>query len=85
MKDKSLGPECSIKIAFKILSARATGCRISTGFSVGKEEKKLGIRGSDTRELIFEDCLVPEENIIGRPGDGFKILMKTFNYTRPAQ
>ncbi len=54
------------------------------GFSVGKEEKKLGIRGSDTRELIFEDCFVPEENVIGKPGDGFKILMKTFNYTRPA-
>jgi len=54
------------------------------GFSVGKEEKKLGIRGSDTRELIFEECFVPEENIIGSPGDGFKILMKTFNYTRPA-
>ena len=54
------------------------------GFSVGKEEKKMGIRGSDTRELVFEDCLVPEENIIGKPGDGFKILMKTFNYTRPA-
>ncbi|MBW1731655.1 MAG: acyl-CoA dehydrogenase family protein [Deltaproteobacteria bacterium] len=53
------------------------------GFSVGKEEKKLGIRGSDTRELIFEDCFVPEENILGNPGDGFKILMKTFNYTRP--
>ncbi len=54
------------------------------GFSVGKEEKKLGIRGSDTRELVFEDCFVPEENVIGKPGDGFKILMKTFNYTRPA-
>ena len=53
------------------------------GFSVGEGEKKLGIRGSDTRELIFEDCLVPEENMIGEPGDGFKILMKTFNYTRP--
>ena len=53
------------------------------GFSVGKEEKKLGIRGSDTSELIFEDCFVPEENRIGMPGDGFKILMKTFNYTRP--
>lgn len=53
------------------------------GFSVGKEEKKLGIRGSDTRELVFEDCYVPEENIIGARGDGFKILMKTFNYTRP--
>ncbi len=54
------------------------------GFSVGKEEKKLGIRGSDTRELIFEDCFVPEEHVIGNPGEGFKILMKTFNYTRPA-
>lgn len=53
-------------------------------FSVGKEEKKLGIRGSDTRELIFEDCIIPEENVISKPGDGFKILMKTFNYTRPA-
>jgi len=54
------------------------------GFSVGKEEKKLGIRGSDTRELIFEECFVPEENLIASIGDGFKILMKTFNYTRPA-
>ena len=53
------------------------------GFSVGKEEKKLGIRGSDTRELIFEDCFVPEENRLGMPGDGFKVLMKVFNYTRP--
>lgn len=57
--------------------------RGTPGFSVGKEEKKLGIRGSDTRELIFEDCFVPEENILGNPGEGFKILMKTFNYTRP--
>jgi alkylation response protein AidB-like acyl-CoA dehydrogenase len=53
------------------------------GFSVGKEEKKLGIRGSDTRELVFEDCFVAKENLIGGPGEGFKILMKTFNYTRP--
>ena len=54
------------------------------GFSIGKEEKKLGIRGSDTREMIFENCIIPKENMIGNPGDGFKILMKTFNYTRPA-
>jgi butyryl-CoA dehydrogenase len=53
------------------------------GFIVGKEEKKLGIRGSDTRELVFEDCFLPAENMIGAPGDGFKILMKTFNFTRP--
>lgn len=54
------------------------------GFAVGKEEKKMGIRGSDTRELIFENCHVPAGNIIGEPGAGFKLLMKTFNYTRPA-
>ncbi len=54
------------------------------GFSCGKEEKKMGIRGSDTRELIFENCFAPPENLIGEPGAGFKILMKTFNYTRPA-
>ncbi len=53
------------------------------GFTVGKQEKKLGIRGSDTRELIFEDCFVPEEHLIGSLGEGFKVLMKTFNYTRP--
>ena len=58
--------------------------RGTPGFSVGKEEKKMGIRGSDTRELVFEDCPVSEENRIGLPGDGFKLLMKTFNYTRPA-
>lgn len=54
------------------------------GFTVGKEEEKMGIRGSDTRELVFEDCYVPRENLLGKPGEGFKILMKTFNYTRPA-
>lgn len=53
------------------------------GFSVGKQEHKLGIRGSDTRELVFEDCLVPEANLLGEPGSGFYTLMKTFNYTRP--
>ena len=53
------------------------------GFSVGKQEHKLGIRGSDTRELVFEDCWVPEANLLGEPGSGFYTLMKTFNYTRP--
>jgi alkylation response protein AidB-like acyl-CoA dehydrogenase len=54
------------------------------GFSVGKAEKKLGIRGSDTRELIFDDCFVPKDNCIGNVNEGFRVLMKTFNYTRPA-
>lgn len=49
------------------------------GFSVGKEEKKLGIRGSATCELIFEDCIVPKENLLGREGQGFSIAMKTLD------
>ncbi len=53
------------------------------GFSVGKKEKKLGIRSSDTSELVFENCFVPEENLLGNAGEGFKVLMKVFNYTRP--
>lgn len=54
------------------------------GFSVGKKEKKLGLRGSNTTDLIFEDCFVPEGNRIGLPGEGFNILMKMFNYSRPS-
>lgn len=49
------------------------------GFSIGKEEKKLGIRGSATCELIFEDCIVPKENLLGREGKGFSIAMKTLD------
>lgn len=52
------------------------------GFSIGKKEKKMGIRGSSTTELIFEDCLVPKENILLREGDGFKIAMKTLDGCR---
>jgi len=53
------------------------------GFIVGKQEKKMGIRGSSTTELILEDCFVPKENLIGSPGAGFKTLMDVLNYTRP--
>ncbi len=49
------------------------------GFSVGKEEHKMGIRGSATCELIMENCIVPKENLIGKEGDGFKIAMKTLD------
>jgi butyryl-CoA dehydrogenase len=49
------------------------------GFSFGKKEKKLGIRSSPTLELIFEDCRVPVENVLGEEGDGFKIAMMTLD------
>ncbi len=54
------------------------------GFTVGRQEHKLGIHGSDTRELTFEDVFLPQERMMGGEGNGFKILMTTFNYTRPA-
>ena len=43
------------------------------GFSIGKHEKKMGIRGSATNDLIFEDCIVPKENLLGKVGKGFKV------------
>lgn len=49
------------------------------GFSIGKKEKKLGIRGSATAELIFENCIVPKENLLGEEGKGFSIAMKTLD------
>ena len=49
------------------------------GFSVSKEEKKMGLRASDTAELIFEDCRVPAENLVGEEGDGFRIAMASLD------
>ncbi|MGB5618213.1 MAG: acyl-CoA dehydrogenase family protein, partial [Desulfobacterales bacterium] len=49
------------------------------GLVVGREEEKMGLRASDTTDLIFEDCRVPEENRLGREGDGFKIAMKALD------
>jgi len=53
------------------------------GFSFGKKEKKMGIRASSTRELIFRNCLVAEENMIGRQGMGFIMTMKVLDRSRP--
>jgi len=53
------------------------------GFTFGRKEKKLGIRSSITRELIFEDCPVPLENIIGKEGMGFPMTMRLFDRSRP--
>lgn len=67
--------------------ARGVSCFIVEkgypGFKFGKKEKKLGIRASATRELIFEDCEVPAENLISREGMGFILAMKTFDVSRP--
>ena len=49
------------------------------GFKVGAHEKKMGIRGSSTCELVFEDCIVPKENLLGEIGKGFKIAMTTLD------
>lgn len=49
------------------------------GFSIGKKEKKMGIRGSATCELIFENCRIPKENLLGKIGEGFKVAMWTLD------
>ncbi len=53
--------------------------RGTPGFSGGKKENKLGMRASETAELIFEDCRVPKENVLGKIGDGFKQAMKVLD------
>lgn len=53
------------------------------GFTVGPLEKKLGIKGSPTAELYFEDCTIPEDRIIGAEGTGFKTALATLDHTRP--
>ena len=70
MTDKSLGT--------KGISAFIVE-RDFPGFKVGSHEKKMGIRGSSTCELVFEDCLVPKENLLGEIGKGFKIAMTTLD------
>jgi alkylation response protein AidB-like acyl-CoA dehydrogenase len=53
------------------------------GFTFGKKENKMGIRTSATRELVFRNCLVPEENLLGKPGLGFVQAMRLFDKSRP--
>jgi len=53
------------------------------GFDFGKKEKKMGIRTSSTRELVFKNCLVPEENLIGREGLGFVMTLRVLDRSRP--
>ena len=53
------------------------------GFTVGPKEHKLGIKGSPTNELYFENCRIPGDRIIGEPGTGFKTALQTLDHTRP--
>ncbi|ACU40167.1 acyl-CoA dehydrogenase [Actinosynnema mirum] len=53
------------------------------GFSVGSKERKLGIKGSPTREIHFENCEIPADRIIGDPGTGLKTALRTLDHTRP--
>ncbi|WP_407653129.1 acyl-CoA dehydrogenase family protein [Amycolatopsis acidiphila] len=53
------------------------------GFSVGPKERKLGIKGSPTREIYFQDCTIPVDRIIGEPGTGLKTALRTLDHTRP--
>jgi len=76
-----------IALTDKIKGARGASALLvekdTPGFSFGKKEKKMGIRASSTRELIFRNCLVPEENLIGKEGAGFIMAMKLFDKSRP--
>ncbi len=74
LTDKSRGP----RGASSILVEKGT-----PGFTFGKKEKKMGIRASATRELVFNNCLVPEGNLIGKPGMGFIMTMKLLDKSRP--
>jgi alkylation response protein AidB-like acyl-CoA dehydrogenase len=85
------GGEAEIYTVFaltdKSKGARGASCFIvekgTEGFTFGKKEDKMGIRGSATRELIFDNVVIPKENIIGREGNGFMIAMKTLDKSRP--
>jgi alkylation response protein AidB-like acyl-CoA dehydrogenase len=57
--------------------------RDDPGFEVGPKERKLGIKGSPTREIYFADCTIPGDRIIGAEGTGFKTALKTLDHTRP--
>src|SRR5690606_24483863 len=84
------GAEASIYLVFATIDPDAGYRGITAfvverefdGFAVGKKEDKLGIRASSTTELILEDVLVPEENVLGPVGQGYKIAIETLNEGR---
>jgi butyryl-CoA dehydrogenase len=76
-----------IAMTDKEKGARGASCFVlekgMPGFNFGRKERKMGIRASATRELIFQDCRVPTANRLGREGTGFMTAMKTFDSSRP--
>jgi len=76
-----------IAITDKTKGARGASAFIvekgTKGIEFGKKEKKLGIRASATREVVFTDCKIPKENLISKEGMGFIVAMKTFDSSRP--
>ena len=76
-----------IALTDKLKGARGASAFIvekdTPGFTFGKKEKKMGIRSSTTRELVFRNCLIPAENLIGKEGQGFIITLKVLDHSRP--
>ena len=57
--------------------------RDDAGFSLGKLERKMGMRGSPTSDVFLQDCLIPEDRVVGDPTKGYDYMMQTLTYTRP--
>ena len=74
LTDKSKGPRGASAFVVE---------KDTQGFTFGKKEKKMGIRASSTRELIFRDCFISEENLLGREGMGFVMTMRILDKSRP--
>jgi butyryl-CoA dehydrogenase len=81
------GGEAEVNVVFAVTDKEKKTKGISAfivekgtpGFSFGKKERKMGLRSSPTLELIFDNCRVPKENLLGNEGDGFKIAMSTLD------
>jgi len=86
------GALASVYLVFAVTDpnggSRSMSCfiveRSRAGITTGKEEDKMGIRLSNTTEVIFDNCRIPSANLVGKEGAGFKIAMSTFDITRPA-
>jgi isovaleryl-CoA dehydrogenase len=80
------GPDADVLVVYAKTSDRGITAFLiekgMKGFSTAQKLDKLGMRGSNTCELVFRDCEVPEENILGREGDGVKVLMSGLDYER---